>query len=193
MAAGALAFSISTARPRRMAGVLAAIFAALILFAPLWPLILEPVLANIPGAPVNMTAAISAWAEAVRAAPFRLITGYGFTTLPAAMAGGYLSGTPLSILFEIWFELGLLGALALAGLVATALRAAGRIERHAAPFMLGGITCALVISIWGLATLHLWWINLLGAMAISFACALKAQVREERPSVERVRSGPISA
>lgn len=190
MAAGALVFSLSTSKPRRFSLVLAILFALLILIAPTIPLVLEKLFAAFPGMPLSVTKTVAAWAELVREAPGRLLTGYGYTTMSRALATGFLpAAAPASVLFELWFELGIIGAAAAASVVALAFIAAGRIEANAAPFVLAGITCALVISIWGLATLQLWWINLLGAMAISFGCVLKGQTREQRPSAGIIRDG----
>lgn len=189
MAAGALVFSLSIANPRRMAKGLAYLFAAIMLFAPLLLLAAEALLQVLPSAPLGVTKAISPWTEFVRAAPDRLLTGIGFDTLHRAFAAGILPATAASnLLFEIWFELGLLGALGAATTIFASFRAAGRAEEHGAPFLLAALTCILVISIWGLATLHLWWITLLGAMAISFGCVLKGLTREERPSAGSIRS-----
>lgn len=188
MAAGALIFSLSMANPRRMAKLLAYLFALVILLAPLMLFAAE----RMPGLPLGIAKGLTAWTELVRAAPEKLVTGFGFNTLHRAFATGILPQTaPSNLLFEIWFELGVLGAAASATLVFTAFRAAGRAEAHGAPFLLAGLTCVLVIAIWGLATLQLWWITLLGAMAISFGCVLKGLQREERPAAGRIRSGAI--
>ncbi len=186
MAAGALVFALSTNNPRRMAKFLAYVFALAILLAPLFLFAAE----RIPGLPLGLAKQVAPWTELVRAAPEKLVTGFGFNTLQRALSSGLLPQTaPTNLLFEIWFELGVLGALFSAALIFLSFRAAGRAEAHGAPFLLAGLTCVLVIAIWGLATLQLWWITLLGAMAISFGCVLKGLQREDRPAAGKIRSG----
>jgi hypothetical protein len=190
MAAGALVFSLSMSNPRRMAKVLAYVFAFLILATPLLVPAAEKIAQIVPGIPLGVGKGLAGWMELYRSAPEKLITGFGFNTLPAAYTYGLLpSQAPFNLLFEIWFELGILGAILSAALVFISFRAAGRIERHGAPFLLAALTCVLVIALWGLATFHLWWITLLGAMAISFGCVLKGLVRDDRPAAGKIRSG----
>ncbi len=182
MAAGALVFSLSTSNARRMSRILAVFFAVLILAAPLLVIVAERLLAVIPELPHGMPEPVIAWADLIRDAPGRLLTGYGYNTLSRALSSGFLTPvTPVNLAFEIWFELGLLGAAGAATVLAASFLAAGRTESHGAPFLLAGLCCALVIAFWGLATLQLWWVTLLGATAISFSCVLKGQVRDGRP------------
>ena len=190
MAAGALVFSLSTANPQRMGRVLAIAFAALLLLAPALLFLAERLQAAFPGMQAVFQPA-AALADLISTAPGRLLTGYGYSTMSRAISSGFIPApAPGTLALEVWFELGILGALAAAALVAAAFTAAGRVDEHGAPFLLAGITCALVIAFWGLATLHLWWITLLGATAISFGCVLKGQSREGRPAAGRLRTGP---
>ncbi len=194
MAAGALVFSLSTANPRRMSWILAAFFALLLLGAPALLILADHWLATFPGVPSSLAQPVAALADLVRESPGRLLTGFGYNTLGRATAGGLLPvNIPTTLALEVWFELGALGAVLVAAVVAGSFVAAGRIEGNGAAFLLAGETCILVIAFWGLATLQLWWITLLGATAISFGIVLKGQMREERPGVGAIRTAPQPA
>jgi len=181
VAIGGLVVSVATSNPRPLAWGLGGAMAALVLFAPVIPLIYDAV-APIPGVPLTVSKSMAAWADIVRGEPWRLVAGYGLDTLPRGIIAGVLPvEAPRTILFEIWFEHGALGAVTGAAVILTAFLACGRAPPLVAPFMLAGVACVLTIAIWGMATLQLWWLTMVAVMAIGFACTVKGQPRSERP------------
>ena len=91
------------------------------------------------------------------------LTGHGFDMITRAVMSGFIpADAPRSLLFEIWYELGLVGALAAALLFLGGSLAAGKASQALAPFLLAAITTGFVISIWEMDATQLWWITLLG-------------------------------
>jgi hypothetical protein len=96
--------------------------------------------------------------------------------------GGYLpAATPRSLVFQIWFDLGVVGAAALALVLARASLEVGAARPALAPFLLGGLGAAFVICLLGPAAEQLWWLTLAGLDAIAFALVMRGQFRKRRP------------
>jgi hypothetical protein len=123
-------------------------------------------------------------AEFLRGQGLRLLTGHGFDTFGRSIASGYLSDdTPRTALLEIWYELGVLGALSMAVLALRVFVAAGRHPPPIAAFHVGGLVSVSVIAVTGESTFQLWWITLVSMAGVAFAGAARAQYRSERPGV----------
>jgi hypothetical protein len=186
MAIAALIFVFATANPVRVSRFLAGIFAALFLAAPGLPLLLAMLLPERAMATGWFTP-ILVWADIVKGEGLRLITGHGLDAATRGVRAGFLpTATPTSILFQVWFELGIVGACTSAALVARAFIAAGRTPSTIAPFLLSGLVCGLTIAISGLSTEQLWWVTQLSVVAIAFAAVAKGQYRTVRPAVHVV-------
>ena len=175
-----LTFSMAYSNPRLAGKILGIIVALVVMSAPAAPLLLAPLLpARLD--PQGAFASFPIWAQIVKADGLRLITGHGFDTAARALAFGYLpQGTPRGILFEIWYELGVLGAAGLSVLSWHAFRAAGRASGPIAPFLLAALACVLTIAIAGVSVSQLWWVTLLAIVAICFAIILRGHHRDER-------------
>lgn len=185
MAVGALVVSLATSNPRWLAWILGLLSALLLLSAPALPLLYQQI-APVPGVPLTISKALAAWADIVSSEPWRLVTAYGLDTLPRGIANGFLpADAPRTILFEIWFEHGILGAIVAAAIVLGVFVSAGRASPAVAPFLLAGYACVITISVWGLATLQLWWITIASVMAIGFSCSAKGQSRQQRPAAPK--------
>lgn len=190
IAFGALVASLASSRPRWLAIILGSFLAILFLIAPAIPLIFDNV-APVPGVPLPVSKSLLIWAEIIRSDPWRLVAAFGLDTLPRGLASGFLPiDTPRTILFEIWFEYGVLGAICSAAIIFTTFVGAGRAPPLVAPFMLAGFTCAIVIAIWGVATFQLWWMTMVAVMAIGFGGSAKGRIRRRRPNAPPA-SGPL--
>ena len=111
----------------------------------------------------------------------RLITGHGLDEARLGVTTGFLPPhTPRTMLFEVWYDLGLLGAAALAALVSIGLRLAGEAAPHVAPPLLGGLVATLTIAVAGVATVELWFVTLVCLQAIAFGLLARAS-RNSRP------------
>jgi hypothetical protein len=187
----AIVFSFATANPRRVSRLLAGLFAALFLVAPALPVVAALVMPQRIAANGGLPETILVWADIVKHEGLRLITGHGLDTATRGVIAGFLpAATPTSVLFQIWYEFGIVGACTSAALVARAFLAAGRTSSTIAPFLLAGLVCVLTIAISGLSTAQLWWVTQLAVVAIAFAVVAKGQYRTVRPAV-RVINGEL--
>ncbi len=175
-----LTFSMAYSSPVLAGRLLAAAAALIILAAPAIPLAVHPLLpARLD--PQAAFGSFPVWYQIVKSEGLRLITGHGFDTAARALAFGYLpASAPRGILFEVWYELGLLGAAALAALAWCAFNAAGKASGPIAPFLLAALAGAVTIAIAGLSLSQLWWVTLLAIVAICFALVMRGHHRDER-------------
>ena len=189
-AVAALTFSFAMTNPARVSRLLAGIFAALFILAPALPLVLAIVVPP-RWATSGSFATILTWANIVRGEGLRLITGHGIDAATRGTIAGFLpAATPTSILFQVWYELGIVGAFTAAALVVRAFIAAGRTPGTIAPFLLAGLVCGLTITIAGLSPAQLWWVSQLCVVAIAFAVVAKGQYRTVRPAAQLVNDAP---
>ncbi len=179
IAVGAVVYAIAMTQALRTAEVAAFAMVCVVLLAPIFALFALPVtaLAHLP-----RNGSVFVFANVVATHWPRLITGHGLDFAARAIELGVLPpDAPRGILFTIWYELGLLGAVAFAILSACVFLAAGRAAPHAAPALIAGLVAGLVIALLGAETTQLWWITLSGLAAIAFALLLKGHPRAKRP------------
>jgi len=175
---GVAAFSASYAAPERMAKTMGAAAAILMVLAPLLVLALDPLTSRLDQG--GLFGMLHLWADIVRSEGLKLVTGHGFDTAARALAAGLLpAGAPRGILFEIWYELGLVGAVATAALVWGAFMATVRMGRMTGSFLMAGLATVLTISIAAVSISQLWWTTQLACAALACAAAIRAQSRAE--------------
>jgi hypothetical protein len=123
------------------------------------------------------------WADVIMADPSRLITGYGLeTALRNRLYQALDTSAPTSLLFELWYELGLLGALAFTVGMAMAMLRIGRLGRVMGPFALGCTGFAFALSVMGLGTSQTWWVTAIATTSIAFVAVAHGEYRTERPT-----------
>ena len=182
-AAAALAFAAAAGAARPLGKSLAVVFAGLVLLAPLLPFVLAPLARAVPPVGASTVSAMSDWRDLVAGDLPRLLTGHGLNEARLGTTLGFLPPhTPRTILFEVWYDLGVLGASALAALLALGLRAAGEAAPHVAPPLLGGLVATLTIAVFGVATVELWFVTLVSLQAIAFGLLARSS-RSSRPPV----------
>ena len=190
---GAVAFAATGDAPRRVAVVIAAIFCALVAVAPAVPFVLAPLAAHVPMVGWSTIAAMQDWRSLVAADPMRLITGHGLDLARFGAAIGYLPAhTPRSILFEIWYDLGIVGAVAFATAFSLGLLAAAEAASFVAPALLAGLVATLSIALLGVATAELWFVTLGSLQAIAFGLLARSS-RGARPAAATLGSLPDAA
>ena len=114
--------------------------------------------------------------------PIRLLTGHGLdTALRSQLAGLLAAGAPQSILFEVWYELGLLGALPLALLVALAVSSAADLGEAIAPCLVGAIVNLFAFACVGLVGSQTWWLTLIAVLSIAFTAVIHGRFGTRRP------------
>ena len=114
--------------------------------------------------------------------PLRLFTGHGFYAAVMGAETGLLPvRTPRVGLFELWYELGLIGAALGACVAWFAFRAAGRLGPRIAPYIIAALACDLTLVFLGEDFSQMWWATVLAVSAISAAAAHHSQYRTRRP------------
>ncbi|PWB82461.1 MAG: hypothetical protein C3F11_11800 [Methylocystaceae bacterium] len=179
---GSAVHAISLRKPRQAARILAYVSAAIVLLAPLAPAVAHFALA---GRLPAFAQPLAVWGHIIANDGPRLLTGHGFGAAVYGVLGNYLyQDTPRSLVFQVWFDLGILGAAGLAAVAARSFIIVGRTRPVLAPFLLGGLATGFTISILGPAAEQLWWLTLAGLDAIAFALVMKGQFRTRRPSIQ---------
>jgi hypothetical protein len=132
-------------------------------------------------------ASLAVWADVVLADPLRLITGYGLDTVLRGKISGALPGNaPTTLLFETWYELGLVGAASAALCLWFAIMAAGRMSGSLAAGGVAAYATAFVLAALGFATLQTWWLMTLAAVAVLFTAIARGQYRTDRPIAPKI-------
>ena len=187
IAVGGLVLMAATWRPRITATVVASLMALLLLLAPLLAIAIQPYADRLPWLEPEDFASLDVWVNVVRADPLRLIAGHGMESAGFDRITGVIGlAAPHSTLFEIWYELGLLGAASLAVLMGAAVLAASRMTGRVAPYAMGAISCAFMHACMGSGTVQTWWMTTLCLTAIAFAAVNSGQYRSVRPRAAMV-------
>jgi hypothetical protein len=181
LGAGGLVFAVSFGRTKQVARILAYVAASAILLAPVAAALVHFVFA---GQAPGFAKPLEVWGHILANDGARVLTGHGFGAAIYGILGHYLGeATPRSLVFEVWFDLGVLGAAALAAVAARSFIIVGRVRPALAPFLLAGLATGVAISITGPAAEQLWWLTLAGLDAIAFALVMRGQFRKRRPSL----------
>lgn len=187
LAVGAVFFAISFGRPRRVAASLAALAAAIVLLAPATALLVHFVW---DGHAPRLLKHLAFWGRMIANDGARTLIGHGFGAATFGVLQGILDpATPRSLVFKVWFDLGLLGALALSAIGVRALTIVGDARPALAPFLIGGLGTALAVCVLGPAADQLWWLTLAGLDAIAFVLVMRGQFRKRRPGLPLARVG----
>jgi hypothetical protein len=190
LAVGAVVFGIAAANPRFGAKLTAGAMAGLLVFAPLIPFVLLPLVALVLGEADPVVASLDAWRKVVLDEPVRLITGHGFETALRSRLVGYLpAATPNTLLFQIWYELGIIGAWASAVALAVSARKAGRDHPLLVPGILAAFATAFAFACFGIGTAQVWFLTTLAATVLIFVAAERGQFRTTRPKAILKRRG----
>ena len=114
--------------------------------------------------------------------PLRLLTGYGLEAALRGRGSGLLpADAPYSLLFEIWFDLGLVGAVAGAVALHGAVLAATRSHPPLTPGALAAFVAAFMMTAMGVATTQMWWVTTLIVVPLIFIAIARGQFRTKRP------------
>lgn len=182
LAAGAIVFVLTAASPRIGPRLVGMVMAGLLLLAPLLPFLLKPLAAILFGAKAPVTVSLDIWRQIILNEPLRLLTGHGLET---ALRGRYFGlvprDAPSTLLFEIWYELGLVGAVAASLLL---YRAVVGIQSHratVAPGIMAAFACAYALGCLGIGTTQVWWFTALVVLVLIFVAIERGQFRTTRP------------
>jgi hypothetical protein len=179
---GAGVFGAMTLRPAVAGRILGTLVAILVLIAPLLAFT-GPILARFVGFPA-LAQSLSTWADIIVTSPVKLLTGHGLDTALYGKISGVLPlSAPSGFLFEVWHELGLVGAMIVATLLWLAIRAATRMSR---PLAAGGVAAymtAFIVAVTDQAAMQGWWLFTLATAGILFTAIARGQFRTERPKI----------
>jgi hypothetical protein len=114
--------------------------------------------------------------------PARLFTGRGVDAAIKGMEAGLIPARiPRAILFEIWYELGVIGALLGAAAAWFGFHALGDSGEKVAPYLIAAFAADLALGFLSQDFSQMWWVNLLAVSAISGTAAVRSQYRTKRP------------
>ena len=190
---GALAFALATFA--RTLGVRAAAVSAagLLALAPLLPFLARPIGAALFGPLAPGVLSLKTWQKMVTSEPLRLVTGHGLET---ALRGRFVNllptNAPKTMLFEIWYELGIVGAFAAAFALYAAIRRAGRDDTLLVPGAVAAFATAFAIGCVGVGLTPVWWLTSLAIAVVAFVAVERGQFRSSRPKASlllRAQSG----
>lgn len=172
LVASLIALSIAWNNPERAGRLIGFGFAGFILFLPL--LTGLGAVAGVEG--------MDRWWATIMADPQRIIAGRGFDAGNAARAAGLFSGNqPVSLVSDLWYDLGLLGAVFLALVIAATFQLAGRLGYELAPAAIAAISAAVTFAILDRAATQTWWFNGLAVFAIVLMSVERGRYRTVRP------------
>jgi len=181
LAAGALVFSLVLARPG-VAALAGGAFALLAAAGPAIAILADRLLGGLAAAS-PFAQMLSVWADLALEQGLRTLTGHGFDAVARGVITGYLPADgPRGLMFSLWFELGIVGALLAAFLVLRAFRVAGELPRPLGAFLAGGLSAVLIVSMATPAAYQLWHATVVAVAAVGFAAAARMPQRSTRPA-----------
>lgn len=188
MIAGMAVYGVARVSPRAAIRILMGLLPAILALAPLFPFLFRPFLKAFHGPLYPGATALRIWADVMGSEPVRLITGHGLdTSIRARFVGLLPTGAPQTFPFEIWYELGLVGALAAAAALFFALAGAARLHAALIPGVLAAYASAFTVACVGTANAQAWWLSALGAVVLTFVAVERGQFRTRRPDAPLLR------
>jgi hypothetical protein len=182
LAAGAIVFVLTAASPGLGSRLTGLLMAGLLLLAPILPFVLKPMTSGLLGAKSSVTVSLEAWRQIILNEPLRLLTGHGLET---ALRGRYFGlvpqNAPSTLLFEIWYELGLVGAVAGSIFLYQAVARAKGHRATVAPGIMAAFACAFALGCLGIGTTQVWWFTALVVLVLIFVAIERGQFRTTRP------------
>jgi hypothetical protein len=153
---------------------------------------LQPLSALIFGSSHPVTGSTGIWQAVVVDEPLRLITGHGFETALRGRFVGLLDPqAPSTVLFELWYELGLVGAAAGAVALYRSARGSGQEHPLLAPSAMAAFATAFAYACLGIGTAQIWWFTALAVTVLVFIAVDRGQFRTTRPKA-MLRQRPIA-
>ena len=191
LALGALAFALVTWRQGFGVRLAAAAAAGLVAIAPLLPFVARPAASAVLGPLAPSVLSLKTWQRIVTTEPVRLVTGHGFETATRGRFVGMLpANAPTTILFEFWYELGVVGALAAAFALYASIRRAGQDSALLAPGATAAFATAFAIACVGVGLTVIWWLTSLALAVLVFVAIERGQFRSRRPKASLLVRAP---
>ncbi|HEX2727932.1 MAG TPA: peptide ABC transporter permease [Beijerinckiaceae bacterium] len=193
LAAGALIYGITALAPTLGVRATAATLAGSVLLAPLIPLIARPIGVELWGRENPYVASLSVWRRIILDEPGRFITGHGFETAFRGRFVGLLPpNAPSTLLFEIWYDLGIIGAASAAVALYFAVTRAGRQQPTLVPAAVAAFASAFAVACLGIGTAQMWWFTAVAALVLIFVATERGQFRTTRPKASLTLRRPAN-
>lgn len=175
LAVGAIAYLLVVLTERAGALLIGGIMALVLVAMPAAALLPE----GMPGT--------TGWGAVVRSDAIRLVTGHGLGEfLRGRVAGAVPATVPDSAPIQVWYDLGTVGALALALALPACLAGAARSYGPLLPGVAGGVATAFALASFGIGSGQAWWPACLTVFALLFVAAERGQFRTRRPRADGV-------
>jgi hypothetical protein len=183
MAAALGVFLAGRTRPEAVGRILAVAAAAIVLAAPAVAFGAKALARVFRLARDSDLTELGYWADAIASQPFRLVTGHGFdTALRARLAGIVHPSAPGGLVPDVWYDFGILGAIALAAVAALTLVAASRLAQPVAATAMAAAVAALGFAVADPSAMQAWWLNVAAIAALMMAAVNNGQYRTSRPA-----------
>ncbi|MCJ2084090.1 peptide ABC transporter permease [Methylobacterium sp. J-090] len=187
LAVGAAGFALTSLRPALGVRVASVGAAALLVAAPLLPFLARPVASALFGPTSPGALSLKAWQKIVAGEPMRLVTGHGFeTALRGRIVNLLPANAPTTLLFELWYELGVVGAFAAAFALRAAIRRGGRGTPVLVPGAMAAFAAAFTIACIGVGLTVMWWLTTLTVAILAFVAVARGQFRTRRPKASQL-------
>ncbi|KQP04147.1 peptide ABC transporter permease [Methylobacterium sp. Leaf99] len=187
LAVGAAGFALTSLRPTLGVRVASLGAATLLVAAPLLPFLARPVASALFGTTAPGTLSLKAWQKIVTGEPMRLVTGHGFeTALRGRIVNLLPANAPTTLLFELWYELGIVGAFAAAFALRAAIRRSGRGTPVLVPGAMAAFAAAFTIACIGVGLTVMWWLTTLTVAILAFVAVAHGQFRTRRPKASQL-------
>jgi hypothetical protein len=175
----AVVYVVAMTNPIGMARFMAIVCAILLLGAPIFVALLIPAASHLH---IAVNGPLAVFGNLTIHEWPRFITGHGLDAVEHAIDVGLLPhDAPHSLIFMLWYELGIVGVAGFAVLLIAVLRAVADMPPYAAPAFLGSLAAGLVIAFAGTETTQLWWMTLNAIGAVGIAILIQAHPRSRRP------------
>lgn len=182
LAAGAVVFVVTAWNPAFGSRLTGMAMAGLLLFAPILPFILKPLASGLFGAGSRISVGLETWRRIILDEPLRLLTGHGLeTALRGRFVGLMPPSAPSTLLFEIWYELGVVGAVAGSVLLYQVVVGAKSHRATVAPGIMAAFACTFALGCLGIGTIQVWWFTALLVLVLIFVAIERGQFRTKRP------------
>ena len=175
LAASLLVLALAWNRPEAAGRIVGLVVAAAILLLPF---------ASAFGSQLGM-AGLERWWQMILDEPLHFLTGRGFDAGNAARVIGVIGPElPVSLISDLWFDLGVLGALFFAIPIAWAFIAAGKLGYELAPATLAALSAAMTVALFDRNATQTWWFHGLTVFAIVLMSVERGRYRTLRPRAE---------
>jgi hypothetical protein len=184
---GVLVLSFAISDLKRTVLDLGALAAAIVLLSPLAPAVAPTLSRLFAQAKLSSLAGpfspLAGAADILLHEPLRLFTGHGIDTAIRGVDAGLIAAPiPRVVLFEVWYELGIIGALLSAAILWIAFRGVGATGAKVAPYLVAAVACDLTLAFLSEDFSQMTWVTLLAVSAVAAGAAARSQYRTTRPS-----------